>query len=98
MKEPLKIKGSIEYELEVTEEGYSIKVEPKAVDDLMCVLVARNIVERFQVDMRHAKSMKLSGKDKKFISERLGEMIETSYGLKIVSEQILRHLDNAVEK
>lgn len=91
-EKPLKIKGTINYELRITSEGYEIEVEPTIGDDLACTLIAKNIVERFQVDMRHAKTMKLSGADKKVVTDRLNKMNQTSYGLQIVAEQVIKYI------
>ncbi len=98
MKKPIKIKGTINYTLEITSEGYQIEVEPNTADDLACVLIARNIAERFQVDMRHAKGMKLSGKDMKIVTGRLNKMINTTMGLSLMSEQILKFVMSEVNK
>jgi hypothetical protein len=95
---PIKIKKSFEYEIEITDEGYSINVEPGVSDDLACLLISKNIIERFQVDLKEAKKMKMPGSDPKFIAERLTKMVQTAYGLQVVAEQVIRYVMVSVKK
>lgn len=95
---PIKIKKSFDYEIEITEEGYSINVEPGVSDDLACLLISKNIVERFQFDLKEAKKMKMPGSDTKFIAERLNKMNQTAYGLQVVAEQVIRYVMISVKK
>lgn len=98
-EKPLKIKGTINYTLEITSEGYQIEVVPNTADDLACVLIAKDIVERFQVDMRHAKTLKtLSGDAKKVVADRLTKMNQTSYGLMSVAEQVIKYILSETKK
>ena len=93
---PIKIKKSFEYEIEITEEGYSINVEPGVSDDLACLLISKNIVERFQFDLKERK--KLPGGDNKDLSQKLQKMNQTSFGLQLVAEHVIKYVMVSVRK
>lgn len=93
---PVKVKKTIEYEIEITAEGYSINVEPSVSDDLACILISKNIVERLQFDLKERK--KLPGGNNKELSQILQKMNQTSYGLQIVAEKVIGYVIASVRK
>lgn len=92
--EPLTIKGTIEYEIRITGEGYEIEVPRSIQNDLMCVLVTKDIVERRQVDLKITLESIKGADNKKFLKERQSKLVHTAYGVNIVATDIIMTILN----
>lgn len=86
--EPLVIDGTINYQIRITDEGYEIEC-PRAIEnDLAVALLTRDIVEKRLVDIKITIDA-VKGADKKFLKERQAKLVHTSYGLNVLSSDII---------
>lgn len=96
--EPLEITGTIEYKIVITDEGYTIESPRNIQNDLAASLIAKDIVERRQVDIKITLENAKGAADKKFLKERKDKLIHTSYGINTIATDILMTLINKASK
>lgn len=89
---PQTFEKTLSYSITISKEGYEINVEPSVLDDLASCLIARNIAERFLIDAKNLKGMKIKGVNMKSVNDRVNLLLKTSHGLQVLSEDILKHL------
>lgn len=83
------IKGTIEYEIEYDEKGYSIRYEQSLESHIAAALVINNVAMN---DIEYIKELlkTLNGKDEKNARSQLSKLSVTSSTVRIMAENLLR--------
>jgi len=78
------IEGTIPYKLTVSEKGeWLIEYETTIENDMASLAIAQRVMEVCAVRLRHDKK-ELTGKQRKFITQRLNKAIDARFGLMII--------------
>lgn len=85
---PFTIEGTINYKIIIDDEGYYIESERSIQNDLACIMLSKDIAEKFITDYKIRKNL-VKGKDKENVLVRHRKLVEASSGITIMSTDIL---------
>jgi hypothetical protein len=91
-KEPLKIKGTIEYEITVGDSHLDVKHNSTVDNDLAVLAISQYLCEIAAVGLRDNKQQ-VTGKQKQVISENLDRILKCRNGLSIMVALFLEGYD-----
>jgi hypothetical protein len=92
--EPIVIEGEIKFKLTLSEDGYGLESPPSPVNDLVHIMIARNISEGYKVDMGIMKNSPgykaLSTKEKEHFKTRYDKLIHSVKSLEYITGDMVQ--------
>lgn len=89
--QPIVLEGTLPYKVTILEDEYFVDYTPGLLNDLAAILVARKISDQLKLDIETFKKMKVktSTADKKHMEGRYSKLIDSTFSLSTIADEIL---------
>lgn len=95
---PMVIEESINYKLQISEEGYKLEYQPSISADLVGLMMAKKVHEAMIVDIEKLKVIGIQPQFKNIFNNRLKDLKKSLYTLNYSIQHVLKFAAKEVSK